>query len=277
MSKELIREIVVNVVGKQAEPIADLLNSKKHVNEFNLAKKLEITINQTRNLLYKLSDQGLVSSIRKKDKKKGWYTYFWKIENLKAFEFLKGLLDQRTNQINAQIASREKNQFYVCERCNLEYKEENALFMDFTCDECGEIFKVKDNSKLVRALQRNLKSIDGEMKLVEIEIQKERDKIEKQRIRKDKKEKAEKTRIRKEKAAIRKAIRDKEKKKAGFKKTVKKKVAKKKGKKKAVKRKVKKLAKKKKVVKKVIKKKSKRQKASSNTLKGTRVRSSGRK
>ena len=173
MSKELIREIVVNVVGKQAEPIADLLNSKKHVNEFNLAKKLEITINQTRNLLYKLSDQGLVSSIRKKDKKKGWYTYFWKIENLKAFEFLKGLLDQRTNQINAQIASREKNQFYVCERCNLEYKEENALFMDFTCDECGEIFKVKDNSKLVRALQRNLKSIDGEMKLVEIEIQKE--------------------------------------------------------------------------------------------------------
>ena len=92
MLENFLKEVVSIIVGKNSELIADLLNSKKHVNEFLIAKKLSITINQTRNLLYKLSDFGLVSSIRKKDKKKGWYTYFWKIEVLKSLKFLEDIL-----------------------------------------------------------------------------------------------------------------------------------------------------------------------------------------
>jgi len=76
MLKNLLEETVEIVIGKQAEGIVDLLDGKKYVNEFIIAKKLGITINQARNILYKISDQGLVSFIRKKDKKKGWYTYF---------------------------------------------------------------------------------------------------------------------------------------------------------------------------------------------------------
>ena len=87
MLDKFLKDVVSIIVGKYAEPIVDLLNSKKHVNEFIIAKKLDITINQTKNILYKLSDHGLVSSIRKKDKKKGWYTYFWKIEIIKAQAF----------------------------------------------------------------------------------------------------------------------------------------------------------------------------------------------
>jgi len=70
MLDKFLKEVVVITVGKQAEPIADLLNAKKHVNEFIIAKKLGLTINQTRNILYKISNSGLVSFIRKKDKKK---------------------------------------------------------------------------------------------------------------------------------------------------------------------------------------------------------------
>jgi len=47
MLNKLLREIVGIVVGKNVESIADLLNSPKYVNEFNIAKKLDITINQT--------------------------------------------------------------------------------------------------------------------------------------------------------------------------------------------------------------------------------------
>ena len=86
--KNFLRDVVVIIVGKQAETIIDFLDGNKYLNEFLIAKKLEITINQTRNILYKLSDHGIVSSTRKKDKRKGWYTYFWKIEIMKALEFL---------------------------------------------------------------------------------------------------------------------------------------------------------------------------------------------
>tara|TARA_Y100000310_G_scaffold343163_1_gene449568 strand:- start:2046 stop:2816 length:771 start_codon:yes stop_codon:yes gene_type:complete len=206
MQKELIREIVVNVVGKQVEEIADLLDSKKHVNEFIIAKKLDITINQTRNILYKLSDFGLVSSIRKKDKKKGWYTYFWKFENIKALDFLKGLLDKRISQITQQINSRESKQFYVCERCKLEFTEENALFMDFTCDECGGIFTVKDNTKVLKELKKSLMKNEKELEVVEEEIAKEREKIDKKREKELEKERKEKENIRKKKAEERKKL-----------------------------------------------------------------------
>jgi len=131
--QNLLKEVVSIVAGKTSEDIVDLLNTKKHVNEFLIAKKLDVTINQTRNILYKISDYGLVSNIRKKDKKKGWYTYFWKIEILKSLEFLKSHLVKRISQMQNQMKSRETKRYYFCERCHIELGEENALLYDFTC------------------------------------------------------------------------------------------------------------------------------------------------
>ena len=76
MIDTFLKEIIDYSAGKLAENITIILSTKKYVNEFLIAKKIGLTINQTRNILYKLSDSGLVSSIRKKDKKKGWFTYF---------------------------------------------------------------------------------------------------------------------------------------------------------------------------------------------------------
>ena len=129
--KRFLKETVSLAIGKPVENLIDFLDSEKYVNEFLIAKKLDLTINQTRNLLYKLSDHGLVSSIRKKDKKKGWYTYFWKLENLKSLNFYKNYLNKKAEQISYQIDSREIKTFYVCETCSIEYNEENALLYDF--------------------------------------------------------------------------------------------------------------------------------------------------
>lgn len=250
MLKDFLREAVVVISGKQVETIADILNSKKPVNEFIIAKKLDITINQTRNILYRLSDHGLVSSMRKKDKKKGWYTYFWKIEVIKALEFLRGLVLRSIEQINNQMKSRETKQYYVCERCSIELTEENALVHDFMCGECGGIFTVKDNSKVLRELERNLGRFHEKLKVLDEEIAKENAVLEKKRAREEKKEKVEKAKKREEAAKKRAAQR-----KATAKKTVKKVV-----KKKAVKKKV---AKKKAVKKKVAKKKTANKKTKS--------------
>src|SRR3989339_1789065 len=103
MLDKFLREVVVIAVGKQAEGIVDLLNSKKYVNEFILAKKLNLTINQTRNILYKLSDDGLVSSTRKKDKKKGWYTYFWTFNIDRALLLLQKGLRNEIEQLEHQL------------------------------------------------------------------------------------------------------------------------------------------------------------------------------
>ena len=267
MLKDLLKEVIVIVAGKQAEDIADLIYSKKHQNEFIIAKKLDITINQTRNILYKISDHGLVSSIRKKDKRKGWYTYFWKIEIIKSLEFLKNILVKRIQQLDHQIKSRETKMFYSCENCNIEFNEENALLHNFTCNECGRIFTQKDNTKILRELKRHSEKLKRDLVVTNEEIEKEKEKEEKIKLRELKKEA-------KLKAEKRKQMR---KKTAAAKKKPKKKFVKKKPKKKAVKKKtVKKKKPKKKFVKKKPKKKPVKKKVKKKTLypkghkKGTR-------
>jgi transcription factor E len=192
---KFLEEVIAVVVGKQGEGLVDLLDGNKYVNEFLIAKKLDITINQARNILYKISDFGLVSSIRKKDKKKGWYTYFWKIEILKCLEFLRAEVLKRSEQVKNQIKSRESKVFYVCNRCNIELNEENAMMHDFTCVECGQVFEIKDNEKLLKELSRNFQRFEEKLKEIDEEILKERDKVEKVKqkdIQKEQKEKKEK-------------------------------------------------------------------------------------
>jgi transcription factor E len=202
MLKDFMREVVATVTGKQVEAIADLLLNKKHVNEFIIAKKMDITINQARNILYKLADFGLVSSIRKKDRKKGWFTYFWRIEILKSLEFLKSLYLKKIEQINNQLKNRETKQFYICERCNIEFNEENALLYNFTCNECGGIFSLKDNSKILKEFKKNKDKFESEIKSIDVEIEKESAKFEKERQKEIKKEEKERA---KKKAADKKA------------------------------------------------------------------------
>jgi transcription factor E len=214
MLDELLRETISITVGKGTEPIADLLNSTKYQNEFNLAKKLGITINQTRNILYKISDFGLVVSERKKDKKKGWYTYYWKFDIMKSLEFLKKRLLESKEKFEVQINRREGNQFYVCEYCNLEYSEEDSLLMEFTCDECGELLSTKDNSTLIKGLKKNLEKIEEKLEIIEVEIAKEQKKLDKKKaisVRIEEEEKEQKKLEAKKRREERKKERDKEK------------------------------------------------------------------
>ncbi|MEX2017091.1 MAG: hypothetical protein WD876_01320 [Candidatus Pacearchaeota archaeon] len=199
MLSKFLKEVVVILVGKQSEPIADLLDSKKHVNEFIIAKKLGLTINQTRNILYKIADHGLVSSVRKKDKRKGWYTYFWKLENLKVLEFLREMLTKKIDTLVNQIRNRETKVFYVCKNCHVEYNEENALLHDFTCSECGEVFIKSDSAKILKDLRKENEKLRKELVIIDEEIKNEREVAEKNRVkeknkfekeRKDKRKKA---------------------------------------------------------------------------------------
>lgn len=187
MLEKLLKEIMVLIAGKQAEPIVDLLDGKKYINEFIIAKKLDLTINQTRNILYKISDQGLVSFMRKKDKRKGWYTYFWKIEISKCLEFLRTLLLKKMDQLSHQIKSRETKEFYSCEKCNIEFTEETALLHDFVCNECGEIVTRKENTSILKEYNRELEKLKKELALVDEELKIERDKLEKTKLKEMKK------------------------------------------------------------------------------------------
>ena len=107
MLTKFLKRIVEEVAGESAGQIVDLLSNKANVNEFIIAKKLGLTINQTRNLLYKLSHLGILSSVGKKDKRKGWYIYFWTLNVLRSLEILEERVSADLEKYEGQLDKRK--------------------------------------------------------------------------------------------------------------------------------------------------------------------------
>ena len=261
MQVKFLKSVVEHLINKQSVPIVDLLAGKKDVNEFLISKKMNLTINQTRNILYKLSDYGLVSFIRKKDKRKGWYIYFWTLNVYQSLRLLEDKLKKELEFLQNQLKSRVEKRYYICNTCSIEVTEDVALINDFTCPECEEVYELNDDPKIIERIEKEISKIKREIKLVEEEREKEGEKIEKKKAKKVKKaEKERKERRaakRKENARIRAREKKKSEKEAGKKKNSKKKSVKKKIIKKTIKKRANKkgVKKKKTVKKKQVKKK----------------------
>src|SRR3989338_10170481 len=128
MQVKLLKDIVMAIAGPASVGLVDILYGKKNINEFFIAKKLGLNINQTRNILYKLADEGLVSFIRKKDKKNGgWYTYYWTLDITKSLVNLKNVILKDLAHLEEQVHTRQNGTFYHCLNCELEFDEEQSL------------------------------------------------------------------------------------------------------------------------------------------------------
>lgn len=207
MQIDLLCEYASSLAGQPAAGIVKQLYTKKKVNEFLIAKKLNLTINQTRNLLYKLADDGLVSFIRKKDKKKGgWYTYFWSLEIGRGLQKLYELLFGKVAHLKERIENRKTNRFYFCASCDAEFNEEGALTNDYHCGECGELLNLKDPTEEVGRIEKELKQLDKQLKEVSDELGEWQKKEDKQRMRKARVEEKKKQDARKAKSREKKRI-----------------------------------------------------------------------
>ena len=249
----ILKELVIHLAGKNTEKIIDILVDKKDISEFKIADKLQLTVNQARNILYKLYAHSIVSFIRKKDRQKGWFVYYYTLNVPKSLEKLIELKKKEIENLKHQLLSRENKNFFRCETCNVELNEETALLHDFLCPECGVLLKAASNVKIISDTKNAMASAEKELNVAKGILSRIREKEEKKYTKKMEKEAKEK--------AIKRA--KERKKKMKLKQKEKEKLLTKKNKKKPKKPKIKKKLKKKKVVKskrKKVKKKAKKKK-----------------
>ena len=117
MQQKIFDTIVKNIFGKQAGELASLIFDKPNMNEMLIAKKLALTPNQTRNMLYKFSHMGFTKFSKKKDKRKGWYSYSWSIDSVKILSYIKHELETEIKALEDQLKKRADHRFYVCQLC----------------------------------------------------------------------------------------------------------------------------------------------------------------
>ena len=188
MQVKLLHDLVEEMAGVGTGRIVEILFGKKDVNEFLIAKKMVLTINQVRNILYKLSADGLVTFIRKKDKRKGWYIYYWTLKTEKCLVKLEQSLMKKIEELNSVLNGRETRRFYVCKPCGIEVTEDKALDNGFTCEECAEVHELSDNSNSIRDTKSKITKVEKDLKLIQDELVTIRAKDSKKRVRVEAKE-----------------------------------------------------------------------------------------
>lgn len=162
-----IDDLVVNMAGEDILPLVNLLRGRENVSEFAIAEKLNVTVNQVRNMLYRLHKSNLVTFTRKKDKKKGWYIYYWTLamKNIK-----EALFSQKKRQLvdfQERLAKETEGKFYVCPGKCARMTMEDAMEADFHCPECGQLMTEQDNKRTVENLQKRIDELSAEIKIEE--------------------------------------------------------------------------------------------------------------
>ncbi len=159
ISKELIEEVVAELVGAHAQAIIDFLKGKTRISEFIIAEELDLEINETRNILYKLLEHNLVSFIRRKDKIKGWYICYWDFNEHMVPQLKKKIVDAKLEKLQERLEEEQSNQFFMCRNACNRMNFDKAMEFNFKCAECGNIMNEQDNARTIEFLKERIEEL----------------------------------------------------------------------------------------------------------------------
>ena len=115
-------------------------------------------------MLYRLYHANLVSFTRKKDKKKGWYIYYWTFDAKQIKYLVVNLKEKRIEKLKERLEREKSNQFYACETKCVRLDFDQAMNFEFKCPECGELIHQEDNSEKIQNIEEEIKKLEKELK-----------------------------------------------------------------------------------------------------------------
>jgi transcription initiation factor TFIIE subunit alpha len=160
-TKKAIDEAVAESAGEEVLPLVRILKKRKNVSEFKLAEQIKKEINITRNLLYRLYNANLVSFERIKDKKKGWYIYYWTFNIKKTKDLIRNQRREKLIRLKERFKKEENNKYYSCEEKCLRLDFERAFDFEFKCPECGKLLNEDDNTKRIQEIQKEINFLEN--------------------------------------------------------------------------------------------------------------------
>lgn len=124
------------------------LSANDEITDEKLAELSGVKLNIVRKILYVLNENKLTLFHRQRDKKSGWFVYYWKgtAENLGL------LMDERKKQVVDKLMIRlkfeEENLFFKCNNgCPKRLIFVDAMESDFKCPVCNQGTLTEDVNK----------------------------------------------------------------------------------------------------------------------------------
>lgn len=164
---ESVHNFLFNHVGGQGIEMIQILLKKGTIDEFSLAEKLDIQVNVTRSLLYKLYSHKIVSFTKERDEKKGWWIYSWSIHPERIVELVTRALQSEMEQLNEKTTQRKAVQLYKCPVCEISLPFSEAMESSFQCPSCAGMLEFQDQKAMVSKFQNRVKELKTSLKELE--------------------------------------------------------------------------------------------------------------
>lgn len=163
LTKKLAERVVSQVVGDDAFPALEKLYKTQDISEFDIADLYDGDIHFARNVLYRMHNNNLVSFIKRKDKEKGWYVYYWTINQKRIKELAVKLNEERREALQNRLKREKDHLYYVCCNSCVRLDFDSATDFQFRCPECSEILMEEDNSKKIDLIEKELEKVEQKL------------------------------------------------------------------------------------------------------------------
>jgi len=204
----ILERFVEEISGKDSIKLLNLMKEKNNISEFDFSENLKISVNQIRNLLYKLNSHNLVYSTRKKDRDKGLYIYYWSFNFKHAHDLLISRKTQELSNLGEELKKENEQRFYVCQNGCIRLELEEAMENGFKCNECGSVLHQEDSTKKISEINHKMSLLNQELEELKkpFEIIKPKEETKAKKVKKKLIKKAKKTSQKKAKKVKKKLI-----------------------------------------------------------------------
>jgi len=134
--------------------------SKEDATDEEIAGATGMRINIIRKVLYDMFGKALITGIRVKDEKKGWFVYRWRAKRDQAENFIENQKKKILDRLQKRLEYEESSEFYHCGSTNCpRIKFDYAMELFFKCPNCKNPLNMVNNEKVKDALRYKIEQI----------------------------------------------------------------------------------------------------------------------
>src|SRR6476620_8920612 len=153
-------KIAALIGGEEYYKVARALLNTEDVTDEEIASATGLKINIVRKVLYDMFGKALISGIRVKDEKKGWFVYRWRAKQDHVDNFIENQKKKILDRLHKRLEHEGSTEFYHCgnHQCK-RVKFDAAVELFFKCPTCGAPLNMVDNTRVKEALRLKIDQI----------------------------------------------------------------------------------------------------------------------
>jgi transcription initiation factor TFIIE subunit alpha len=153
-------KIAALIGGEEYLKVARALLNSEDATDEEIAGATGLKINIIRKVLYDMFGKALITGIRVKDEKKGWFVYRWRAKKDQVDNFIDNQKKKILDRLQKRLEYEESSEFYHCGNNDCSnVKFDLAVEQFFKCSTCKEPLNMIDNNQVKEALRHKIEQI----------------------------------------------------------------------------------------------------------------------